>query len=421
MSGKNIYRFINHAALVITMLALATTAWGGEKVLHAFHGGDGWGPENGVIADGAGNLYGTASFGGPSNKGVVFNLTPGSNGLWKRTILHQFTGGSDGAYPYALVRDTVGNLFGTARSGGTPTHGTKPCQKGLCGVVFQLSPGSGGWNFIVLHSFTGYKYDGSSPEGVTLDAAGNLYITSLYSTGICLYGCGVVFKLIHTSAGWTGSTVHSFAYGDGENPQAPVILDAAGNLFGTTLAPGGGTVYEISPVSGGGWTERILSYVGGSSFSGPTGNLVFDSAGNLFGTTWGDGASGKGTVFELTHGSGGWTKSLIYSFTGGSDGWGPNGLVFDSAGNLYGTTSSGGNAATCNGGCGVVYKLTPVLGGVNQTVLYAFTGGSDGQQPLNNGLVLDPAGHLFGTTEFGGATGSQCFIWGCGTVFEVTP
>ena len=422
MRNQHISRFITSTAFLIITLAITPAAWGAEKLLHVFQSNnDGMTPEAGLVSDAAGNLYGTAVFHGPANHGIVFKLTRGLHAPWQETILYSFTGGADGDFPTYLAIDAAGNLFGVTEFGGRPAQGTKPCLQGMCGVVFELSPSSGGWKFNVLYSLTGFKHDGTGPSGVTLDAAGNLYITTIKSQGICATSCGALFKLTHTSTGWKRSSVHSFGAGDGENPRGGVIIDAAGNLYGTTQSGGTygfGTAYEMSPVSGGGWAENILhSFSGGSDGSSPQSSLRFDSAGNLFGTT--GGGSGQGMVFELVHGSGQWTNNALYSFTGGSDGRGPIGLVFDSSGNLYGTTIAGGDAVACYQGCGVVYKLSPGSGTWNQTVLYTFTG-VDGQEPRDNGLVLDPAGNLFGTTSYGGKTTSGCQN-GCGVVFEVTP
>jgi uncharacterized repeat protein (TIGR03803 family) len=221
---------------------------------------------------------------------------------------------------------------------------------------------------------------------------------------------------------------------DGRLPEGVLIADAVGNLYGTTEGGGAGnagTVYELSPPTAGSrWTETVLyAFSGGSDGIAPIGNLVFDSAGNLYGVTDAGGDPscqfGCGTVFELSlpaKPSGNWTKTTIYMFGGGNDGDMPTGgVVFDRAGNLYGTTEEGG-IGSCGGspGCGTVFELSPASGGAwTETVLYSFTGGSDGAFP-DAPPVLDKAGTLYGTASAGGNKNCEEEL-GCGTVFELTP
>jgi uncharacterized repeat protein (TIGR03803 family) len=335
---------------------------GTETVLHSFTGGaDGSQPLAGLVPDAAGNLYGTASQGGTSGAGVVFKVTPTGTA----TVLYSFTGGADGGGPLAgLVRDVAGNLYGTTQYGGSSTA----CQDG-CGTVFELS--STGTE-TVLHSFVGNPTDGWQPlAGLVRDAAGNLYgTTSQGGTGTCQGGAcffpGVVFKL---SPSGTETVLYNFKGGaDGNFPSAGLIQDPAGNLYGTTTfggatsasCPNGcGVVFKLSPCGSG--FKVLYSFTGGAEGSEPQAGLVRDGAGNLYGTTVSGGASGVGVVFKLTPTG---TYKVLHSFTGGADGAYPyGGLVQDGAGNLYGTTKSGGlGDCEISGrcfGCGVVFKLTP--------------------------------------------------------------
>jgi uncharacterized repeat protein (TIGR03803 family) len=317
----------------------------------------------GLTFDASGALYGTTSLGGASGNGTVFKLTPPtiSGGAWTESVLHSFTG-SDGDYPWAgLIFDGSGALYGTTTGGGASGNGT----------VFKLTPPtiSGG--------------------------------------------------------AWTESGLHSFAGGtaDGGGPRAGLIFDASGALYGTTDgggAHGAGTVFKLTPptISGGAWAESVLhSFT--SDGNSPTAGLIFDASGALYGTTTGGGAYDNGAVFKLTPptaAGGAWTKNVLWSFTGDSDGANPRaGLVFDASGALYGTTSGGGNPGNVFG-YGTVFKLTPptISGGAwTETVLYSFTGGSDGFNPAA-GVIFDASGALYGTAAVGGG---RCR---CGTVFKLS-
>jgi uncharacterized repeat protein (TIGR03803 family) len=228
-----------------------------------------------------------------------------------------------------------------------------------------------------------------------------------------------------TATGFKGSVVHVFQYNttDGQVPSGPVTIDGSGNLYGTTEfggANGFGAVYKLTPGSSG-WTEGIIySFTGKSDGSAPNGRLTFDASGDLLGVAFNGGTAG-GVVFSLTPGSGGaWTQSVLYSFTDGDDGRQPvGGVVLDAVGNLYGAVEHGVivNSA-CPDGCGGVYKLTPSSGAFTQSTLHSFTGGSDGGDPFSTELILDASGSLFGTTGFGGSVESSCPS-GCGVVFEL--
>jgi len=432
-------------AMLLAASILATNAFAGqEKVLYSFQGGvigsaDGANHRAGVIFSAAGNLYGATELGGLFNEGTVFELSPAAT-AWTETQIFNFTitchGGncqsSTGNLPQAdLAFDLNGNLYSTTYEGGKYGNGT----------VFQLKPpGTGAaWTENVLHNFTG---DGSIPLGGVLVVGKQG--TLLGTTGGGGVGCGVVFELAPpaSGSGWTEHIVHAFScVPDGNGPQGDLIRDHAGNVYGTTNAGGTGncfngcgTVFMLSPPSspGGAWTETVLySFLNTPDGVGPWAGLVRDSTGYLYGTTYRGGAHtsscyqvGCGTVFQLSPPSspgGAWTETVIYNFTGASDGSQPlAGLAIDQKGNLYGTASAGGDL-NCNpgsnfGGCGVVFKMSPSpAGGWTETVLHAFTGAPDGSDP-EAGLILK-AGALYGTTVRGG-TGPD---GGMGTVFEVVP
>ena len=401
-------------------------------VLHNFtKGADGGVPAAGVTMDAAGNLYGTAYFGGLTASncynscGTVFEMKRARQG-WVFNSLYSFQGGSDGGNPDAsVVFGPDGTLYGTTFSGGGVT-----CPSGFgygCGIVFNLRPKPTActsalcpWSETVLHRFAGGANDGAqSDAAVVFDEVGNLYGTTYeggYNSANCSFGddwCGVVFELTPSNGGWTESLPYIFTGGnDGANPYAGLTLDAAGNLYGTTWANGaggGGTVFELFP-SGSGWAETTMySFsVSGDNGERPEASLIFDPAGNLYGTTVvGGGGTGNGTVFELTPAYGGWMYRQIYGFTGSSEELGPRAqLVRDTAGNLYGTAYSLGT-------WGLVFKLSPAYGGWTYTVLHQFTGSSDGGLPLG-GLTLDANGNLYGTASAGG-TYNQGVVW------EITP
>src|ERR1017187_8717518 len=355
---------------------------GQETVLYSFTGGaDGGNPGAGVIHASAGNLYGTTTSGGTAGQGVVFKLSTGG----QETVLYSFTGGADGGYPYAgVIRDSAGNLYGTTVYGGPANQG----------VVYKVDTTG---HETVLYSFTGGA-DGGWPEaGVIRDSAGNLYGTT--TSGGALHKGGV-YKL--DTAGLE-TVLYSFTGGaDGGVPYSGVIRDLAGNLYGTTTAggtAGGGVVYKLDTAG----LETVLcaftSTDGADAFAG----VIRDTAGNLYGTSTTRGALNNGFVYKLDAAG---HETVLYSFTGGADGGLPySGVIRDLAGNLYGTTSAGGTA-----GAGVVYKLDTT--GL-ETVLHSFTGNAYGAGP-EAGVIRDPAGNLYGTTEYGGRSSS-------GVIYKIKP
>jgi uncharacterized repeat protein (TIGR03803 family) len=326
------------------------------------------------------------------------------------TKLHNFGNGTDGTFPAAgLVVDSAGNLYGTTPRGGTYDLGT----------VFELSPnGSGGWTEKKLHNF-GLGTDGQLPEGsLTFDAAGDLYGTT-YLGG--LHGRGTVFELSPNGrGGWTETKLHSFNGADGAGPTCNLVFDAAGNLYGTTYQGGSnnlGTVFELLPNGSGGWTEKKLHNFGtGTDGTYPYAGLTLDNSGNLYGTTFMGGSSvredGCGTVFEVSpNGSGGWTEKKLHIFRDYPDGCYPvGGVIFDSTGNLYGTSDSGGLY-----GYGAAVALSPnANGGWTEKVMHSFFFDFVDGAFADAGLVIDAGGNLYGTTQLGGTHGN-------GSVFELSP
>ncbi len=348
----------------------------------------------------------------------------------REAVLHSFGNGNDGRVPYAgLIRDASGNLYGTTYYGGTGSC-TSELANG-CGTVFELSPkAGGGWTEKILHNFSDNGRDGYYPDaGLVLGTAGDLYGTTSYGgAGVCSSteptGCGTVFELRpKAGGGWTEKVLHSFAGGsDGELPEDGVILDAAGNLYGTTAGDTGscadsfvdcGTVFELTPHAEGGWTEKVLHTFSnnGTDGYGPYGDLVKDVAGNLYGGTYWGGASGDGAAFELTPGKAGiWTEQVLYSFFYKGNFGGGPGGL-----TLDGAGSIYGSAPT--GGTsysGAVFELTPVTGaGWTETTLYNFDIYTTGAT-TNSSLIIDAAGNLYGTNQFGGYGTTVCLRFGDG-------
>lgn len=395
-------KLIQAALLLLVGLAAVSSGWAQTyKVLYTFEGGtDGAYPFAGVVRDSAGNLYGTtigANVGGL--EGSVFKVNP-SVGF---TLLHSFKyGGAGGARPGALVQDSAGNLYGT-----TAGWGTSPP------TIFKLTKTG---RFSVLHTYT----SGSGAGGtLTLDSAGNLYGAGGDKSACGGHGCGLIFKLDPSG---NETVLHYFPGGKrGTGPNGGLIRDAAGNLYGTTFAGGGpgnhGVVFKLDPAG----NETVLyAFKGEPDGSQPNGGLIQDAAGNFYGTTLYGGKGNCegmscGVVFKLdTNG----TETVLYSFSGVPDGGNPvAGLVTDSAGNLYGTTVTGGAPGCLYDACGVVFKLDQ-LG--KYTVVYTFVpGGTAGFAP-EAGVILDSAGNMYGTASLGGDT-PDCQTGGCGVVFKITP
>jgi uncharacterized repeat protein (TIGR03803 family) len=411
-----------------------------ETVLYTFTGGnDGGFSDSGVVVDWFGNVYGTTAFAGAAGLGVVFKIDKSGH----ETVLHTFRRGLDGDQPdlAGVVLDWFGNLYGTTAFGGAggggvvykldplgndivvyafpgPAGGQYPRASGVIlgsdgrlygatnyggrsghGVVYKLNADGSDEDLIyTFELLTGDGY-GQPDQGVIRDADGNLYGATFIGQADVGYGFGVVYKV--DPAGHA-TVLHNFSGGsDGAYPNN-VIRDSAGNLYGTASGGGAsnaGVVFKID-TSG---TETVLySFTGGADGSFPLGGLIRDSAGNLYGTTNGGGGSNAGVVFKLDISG---HATVLYGFTAGADGGFPQGgVIRDSAGNLYGATAGGGTA-----GAGVVFKIDT---SGHETPLYGFTGGADGANPLWVNLARDSDGNLYGTTAGGGTAGA-------GVVFKV--
>jgi uncharacterized repeat protein (TIGR03803 family) len=396
--------------------AQATT----NSIPYSFTGqADGGFPHGGVIADASGNLYGTASSDGADHSGVVYKLTAPAQGqtAWTQTTLYTFTGGADGATPYAgLFMDESGALYGTTYAGGGASGD---------GVVFKLTPpaqGQTNWTQTVLWSFTGGN-DGGVPVCTLIqDSNGNLYgTTTLGGTGVV----GTVFELSPPAQGktaWTETVLYNFTgNNDGGEPFGNVLFGPNGALFGTSAGYGQynyGTVYRLTPPKkhGHAWGFDLLhAFSGGADGEVPRDGLISDSSGTLYGTTAGFDNS-QGSVFQLTSKNGKkWKEKNLYNFSGqGFTGNGPWATVsVDASGALYGTTLGVGDSAN-----GEVFKLTPpkhARKAWTESVLMAFPGGAGSQFPYSTVLV-GPNGTLFGTST--GSAGQNGFF--PGNVWEIT-
>jgi len=405
-----------------------------EAVLHDFGATptDGYGTSAPLLIDGSGNLFGTTSLGSGTlcdlaevfGCGIVYELVKSSNAYTEK-VLYSFGSSSpttDGASPQAgLIADTAGNLYGTTTYGGSSNCILDIGVDG-CGTVFELVKSATGYTEKVLYAFTGF--DGAYPyAGLVIDSSGNLYGMA---GGGGAYGYGTVFELVNSSRSYTEKVLYSFGgtAADGTYPVAGLLMDASGNLFGTTSSDNGpfvcglgacGTVIELIKSSSG-YTERVLHQFAGSDGATPRAGLIMDSSGNLYGTTSQGGASGHGTVFQLINSSGSYTEKVLYSFAGGSDGSLPiASLLMDSLGNLYGTTKLGGSTTACGGtGCGTAFELVNSTGNYAERLLHSFSGGSDGSIPAA-ALIMDSSGNLYSTTEVGGSSLQL------GTVFTINP
>jgi len=352
-------------------------------ILYDFRGQtDGQAPSGALIADSSGSLYGETESGGGvmscnDTCGTVFKLTKHrsqSGPSYSESILYSFRGGSDGMYPTGgLIADAKGALYGVTNSGGALCGG--------CGTVFKLTPTSLGYVHSVVYAFRGGS-DGAVPQaGVVMDASGTLYGTTIYGGGTPCdsgAGCGTVFKLTPTKTGYRESVIHRFQFNDQDGfwPLAPLIVDSTGALYGTTLK--------------GGKAMPCL-------------------------------ADGCGTVFKLTPHRSGYVESIMYSFQERPDGSGPEGGILLENGVLYGTTAYGGSSSNCGApnweGCGTVFRLAPAKSGYVESVLYNFQANKDGELP-GTALIPGHDGSLIGTTFWGGCggTGNEC-----GTAFKLTP
>lgn len=354
-------------------------------------GSDGSDPYGGPILDAQGNLFGTTYLGGKYGNGAVYELTP-NGGSWAYSTIYSFKNEPDGAGPafasLALSADHA--LYGVTEGGG------------YFGTAFTVCPCAP--RETVIHSL-GFGNDGAEPiGGLVFDSQGNLYGTTLVGGD---NGNGTVYALQRPSSvkggeRWTEGVIYRFAGGnDAINPGAGVSVDAKGNLYGTTSfggVNGVGAVYMLTR-SGSQWTESVLyNFQGLDDGENPIGGVILDSAGNLYGTTFDGGVNGGGTIYEMSPSNGGWTFNVLYSFVGGYGG--PyNKLTFDASGSLYGVTNSDGA-----NGLGEVFKLSPGNGGWTLTDLHDFAGGDDGNLPYGS-VAVDANGNVFGTASIGGTSG----------------
>lgn len=393
-------------SLAITGAAVAQT----ETPLYSFmQGTNPTFPVGGVIRDSDGNLFGTTYYGEtsssrcPNGCGTVFKLSPAG----ALTILHIFSSAHDGAFPSGrLARDLRGNLYGTTESGGTSNFGT----------VYRITANE---PERALHSFAGGA-DGAAPMGGVLYVQGTLYgVTRAggdpLGTGGCgTGGCGTVYKITSNGA---ETVLHAFGGDtDGKFPEAGLIMDPDGNLYGTTESGGAngvGTVFKIDTTG----TESVIySFAGGADGANPASALVRGTIGDLYGTTLNGGlfvgscTSGCGTAFHIDPSG---VKTTLVSFAGGSKGANPGGgLVRDSKGNFYGTTSLGGLVKACKNGCGTIYEITRI-GTFISLHSFAGSGNNEGQLP-QSGMITDGAGNFYGTTSEGGSFNG-------GEVYQFTP
>jgi uncharacterized repeat protein (TIGR03803 family) len=400
--------------------AFALAAYAQESVIYTFTGIDGDAyPSSNLVFDAAGNLYGTT--GEIKGNATVFELTPGTGGTWTEKVIYRFDGLGDYVGTFAgLIIDPAGNLYWTVPSSAA----------NQCGLAYELSPqANNDWAGKVLYSSFGEGADGCEPQStLARDEQGNLYGTTDKGGQ---YDFGTVFELSPGANGtWSEKVLWSFAGSptDGSYPTSGLVLDKAGNLYGATALglnnpmdyDGYGLAFELMPQAGGAWTEKILHNLGSrySGGAGPSGNMIFDDSGNLYGTTSEDGdCDGCGNVYEISpHANGKWTENDLYQFDPAlPDGyWALGGVVLDRSGNLYGTTVYGPDSQ------GTVYELTPEPDNTwAGRVVYAFKGGNGNGYSPYAGLILDAAGNLYGTTMNGGIPcepGSACSF---GTVFKI--
>ena len=399
------------ASLLILLATLGATPAYSQTYneIHIFFGGaNGQTPLAGLTIDPAGNLYGSTA----GLFGTVFELRDFHSSWIFNVLTAMPVGGQDGNLPDSRpIRGPDGLLYSTTYQGGGG------CD---CGVVFKLQPPptaptsvQSSWTETVIHTFGGP--DGAYPgyADLVFDREGNIYGTTSEGGS----GAGVVFKLTPSNGGWTESVLYSFNGGaDGGTPQAGVILDSAGNLYGTTTVGGqyqDGTVFKLTP-SGSGWTETVLHSFQSSEGTEPFGTLIFDASGNLYGTTY-DGGIGSysGSVYELSPSNGGWSFAVLHLFDFSEDeGVNPvAGVTMGADGNLYGTTIGGGSYED-----GTVYELVHNGGAWTYQTLHNFYS-TTGDSPFSV-VTFDSQGNLYGTADDGGR--GDCNT-GCGVVWEITP
>jgi len=405
--------FKNHRVLAMIVIAIfALSAWASAaskgKLLHTFGGTQGAYP-GGLVSDSSGNLYGLTTFGGLScpngdGCGTIFELSPIAGG-WTFKVLFKFSGGMEGYEPGgALIFDAFGNLYGVNSAGGRYKGGT----------AFELSPNSdGSWSETTLYSFGAYAGDALSPQdGLIFDDTGNLYGTTPNGGANKL---GVVFQLTPGDGGdWTETLLYTFSTVQvGGHPHCSLVFDDAGNLYGTTL----GSVFELSPTGDGSWNiQALYSFDGKGVGEQPLAGVIFGPDGNLYGTTSIGRLENAGTVFELSLVSGSWIETILHSFrpSRGDGGFPIAPVAFDATGKLYGTTSGDDNDQF---GYGTAFQLTSTAGVWAETKRYSFSGGRDGAYPAA-GVIFDASGNLYGTAQAGGVNFG---LLGYSVVFQAAP
>jgi hypothetical protein len=418
---RTVRLFLIKLQIVLTILVSALSAQT-FTILHTFAGDDGSSPYSGVTVDRAGNVYGTTKFGGVANCdlgcGVLFKLAPQGSG-WNFVPLYKFATRSDGYAPIArIVFGLDGRLYGTTFLGGNSTVSG--------GTLFTLTPpptvcrASCYWVKTTLWSFGQNDGDGLRPGygDLVFDAAGNIYGTTEEGGTTqppCGPGCGTVYMLSRSQGSWNETLLYQFGDGPGYHPYAGVAFAGNGNLYGTTPYGGSadwGLAYELSH-SNGSWSPTILYNFSPQSGGIASAGLLPDNTGDLYGAT-STAVGGGGAVFELSSLGLDWTFQLLHSFDSLAHPFAN--LAMDAAGNLYGTTLSGGRFERGN-----VFKLTRIGDSWTYSSLYDFTGGSDGSSPYGD-VALDAAGNLYGTAAGGGSNTGQCLITnGCGVVWRIKP
>jgi len=407
-----------------TVRMLARPSGNSATVIHAFEPQpDGKWPSGNLLAGKNGELFGTTAAGGSNSfGGTVYRLTPNGSGTYTEDVIYSFEGESvDGWGPSsAPIADDTGALYGTASYGGT----------GENGVVYKLTPSGTTYTYSVIYRFLGGSDGSAPYSGLFRDDSGALYGTTYSGGGgPCSGGCGTVFKLTPSNGGYTESVLYAFQSGDdGEGPTYELLAGPGGILYGTTSyggSAGWGTVFQLTP-SGQGYTEKVLYAFQFAADGGlPSSGLVADDQGLLYGTTATGGVpdpnlcpSGCGVVFSVDPANA--TENVVYDFPGGTDAWDATGtLLRDAAGNFYGSTASGGTSTNCGDfGCGTVYELQRMAdGSYSEMVLYSFTAAPDGEAPI--GIIFGQNGTIFGTTIYGGDFDCSPDDGGCGTVFEL--
>jgi len=399
MRYQRLFLLVLLAVSQMGIQALAVT----ETTIHTFAGGVYSGdPLAGLVFDSAGNAYGTAISGG-EGYGTIYELSPSQSG-WTATLLYSFDN-AGGAAPYApLILDSAGNLYGTAIWGGN-TSGA--CQGSGCGTVYELAKVSGGWEFHLLYAFTGGSDSAHPQAGLVFDKSGNLYGTTAGGTP---GGMGSVFELSPTNGTWKESTLYTFAGGnDGATPLSALTPGAQGTFYGTTAFGGPqnlGTVYRLTKTASK-WREAVLYAFSGPDGAEPLAGSLLIRYGSLYGTTNFGGTSNMGTVFALSESNNSVVENVLYSF-GGVRGENPyGGLAVDAAGNFFGTATSGGSMNN-----GVIFALHNASGTWQEKVLHNFGGISDGSSPTGTPAIYQ--GALFGQASGGGE-------WNSGVAWELTP